>query len=147
MLKRFANIFLIVVVLLITVQPRFVLHFCGDKFIALYINHDPSLIKSACNAADHSEHRDNCLTKSVTQTSDCENRNIVTVDIDSDDFTTSGSYIFPASADDVVLFLPETKQLWLSEPAKYLSYGKAPPRNVTLQSGRDIMTRNCVYLI
>lgn len=147
MIKRFANIFLILVVLLITVQPQFVLHFCGDKFVGLYINHDPSLIKSECDKGDHCENRDHCPEKSVAESSDCENRNLITVDLDTDDFTAVSTYTAPLPSDDVLLYLPEIKQFLFAQPAAYLFYGKSPPGDLPLSSGRDILTRNCVYLI
>ncbi|MGL5981471.1 MAG: hypothetical protein ACRCZY_11485 [Phocaeicola sp.] len=51
MMKRIATIVLGMVVLLVAVQPKLVVHFCGDNFVALYLNQDPSAIASACGGS------------------------------------------------------------------------------------------------
>lgn len=69
MIKRITTIVLGIVVLLVAVQPKLLVHFCGDHFIALYLNQDPAAVKSACggSAKRHASvagQADNCLVQS-----------------------------------------------------------------------------------
>lgn len=147
MIKRIANIFLILVVVLLAVQPRFILHFCGDKFVAFYINHDPSLIKNACESGNFCEKKAHCPLNSVAQSNTCAKRNLITFDIDTDDFSVFTANSVSLLSNDMMYSLPNSEQNLFAQPAVHLFYSKSPPFNFSLHSGRDILTHNCVFLI
>ncbi|MGL4519289.1 MAG: hypothetical protein ACRCUJ_06345 [Phocaeicola sp.] len=53
MMKRIATIILGIVVLLVAVQPKLVVHLCGNHFVALYLNQAPATLAPGCAQANH----------------------------------------------------------------------------------------------
>ncbi|MGL5682356.1 MAG: hypothetical protein ACRDDZ_04770 [Marinifilaceae bacterium] len=146
-MKRLANFFLILVLLLITVQPQVLLHFCGEKFVTFYINHNPDQISSACNVAAVDIPRQVCTHSDSAEQHNCPGRNIRVVDVQTEDFITQSGYTLPVIPSISFVYPLYTQPEVPISVAVSQYHSKSPPQLPYAYAGRDILTRLCTYII
>ncbi|MGL4852219.1 MAG: hypothetical protein ACRC3Z_06190 [Phocaeicola sp.] len=144
MMKRMANFVLGVVVLLVAVQPKLLVHFCGENFIAFYLNQDPATIQSACRTSNTSNN------SSSLEKYSCPMRQLMVVDVDSDDFTPSQppAYSFSSEWQTLPLFILEVVHPLLpQQDVVHLLSAKSPPQSPLPLTGRDLLLLHATFLI
>lgn len=146
-MKRFANIVLLLSVLLITVQPKLVLHFCGDEFVTFYLDQSPTLVQHDCNQENHCESGAVCKKTTQGSTDSCPKRNLVVVDVDANDYTPAELLSHTVHTLTVDVCLPETTPFLLSTKTVRATLWKLPPKNLVSHSGRAILARHCILTI
>ena len=142
-MNKCVNIIIILVVLISSVQPRLVLHFCGEKFITTYINKNPDSIQNGCI-----EYLDsNCKGKDLKSNDKCANRKLIAIDISTDIFTQHDLFNSNTSFFKFDPLFIEDSSLIPYHAYSYLFYGTSPPYKLCQITGRDILIHNCTFLI
>lgn len=139
-MKRIATLTLVILALLIAVQPQIVLHFCGDSFIALYLNQDPFEISPSCSITNHCEGRTNDI-----QSKGCDKQRVSVIDIDSDEFLSSNHSFNDINIEVTILSLSLFRLPLISQTEAL--YSEVPPYPNLQTTGREILLRHSILLI
>ncbi|MGL4411598.1 MAG: hypothetical protein ACRCTF_05625 [Bacteroidales bacterium] len=142
-MKRIATLTLVILALLIAVQPQIVLHFCGDSFIALYLNQDPFEINPSCAITNHCEGSANDI-----HSKGCDKQRVSVIDVDSDEFLSSNHSFNDINIEVTILSLSLLSlfRLPLISQAEAL-YSEVPPYPNLQTTGREILLRHSILLI
>ena len=138
-MKRFTTILLLTIALLTALHPVVAFHYCSGNLASMEFFTQES---SCCCYSDTDLNR---LQENVIHEKDC--CNTVSLDIATDDYLVVGKTVIPAFFSNCFICLLPNELPYLNfDMVEYSIIPRAPTEYI-LSTGREILSRICVYLI